>query len=40
MDEDGVDENTTDEDDSEEGEDIYTIGGRSVMRLRFAGWAL
>ena len=40
LDEDGVDENATDEDDDEEGEDIYTIGGRPVMRLRSAGRAL
>ena len=33
-------ENATDEDDDEEGEEIYTIGGHPVMRLRSAGWAL
>ena len=40
MDEDGADENAADEDDDEEGEDIYTIGGRPVMRLRIWGPAL
>ena len=40
LDEDGVDENATDEDDDEEGDDIYTIGGRPVMRLRSAGRSL
>jgi hypothetical protein len=36
LDEDGIDENAIDED----GEDIYTIGGRPVMRLRSAGRSL